>query len=232
MVKPKGAIVCLSANNFLPMTQMKKVLIACECSGAVRDAFTARGFYAVSCDLKDTEAPGLHHKGDVFEIIKEGWDLMIAHPPCTYLAVSGATWLYNKDGTKNEARWEARADGLEFVRKLMASGVPRIAIENPVSCISSQIRKPDQIIQPWMFGHSVVKTTCLWLDNLPLLKPTNIVDKGEFKVWTDPKTGKVKRCHAWHYQFFGMPKAQRQTLRSKTFQGMADAMAEQWGAVL
>lgn len=232
MVKPKGAIASLCANNFHPMTQMKKVLIACECSGAVRDAFTAKGFYAVSCDLKDTESPGLHHKGDVFEIINEGWDLMIAHPPCTFLAVSGAPWLYNKDGTKNEARWAAREDGLEFVRRLMAAKIPRIAIENPVSCISSEIRKPDQIIQPWMFGHSVIKTTCLWLDNLPQLNPTNIVDKGEFKVWVDKKTGKQRRCSSWHYDLFKLTKSQRQAARSKTFQGIADAMADQWGAVL
>lgn len=210
------------------MTQMKKVLIACECSGAVRDAFTARGFYAVSCDIKDTEAPGLHHKGDVFEIINDGWDLMIAHPPCTHLAVSGSKYFAQKiaDGRQQAA--------LDFVQRLMDANIPRIAVENPVSVISSKIRKPDQIIHPWMFGHKASKATCLWLKNLPLIKPTQIVEKGEFKEWVCSTTGKIKRQSLWMYDAacVGRTPAERATIRSRTFQGIADAMAEQWGAVL
>lgn len=205
---------------------MKKVLIACECSGAVRDAFTARGFYAMSCDIKDTEAPGLHHKGDVFEIINEGWDLMIAHPPCTHLAVSGAAHFAKKiaDGRQQEA--------LDFVQRLMDANIPRIAIENPVSVISTKIRKPDQIIHPYQFGHKTTKGTCLWLKNLPLLQPTNIVEKGEWKEWVCEKTGKKKRQTLWFYETSCLPQSQRATARSRTFQGIAEAMAEQWGAVL
>ena len=205
---------------------MKRVLIACECSGAVRDAFTAKGFYAMSCDIKDTEAPGLHHKGDVFEIINEGWDLMIAHPPCTHLAVSGAAHFAKKiaDGRQQAA--------LEFVQRLMDANIPRIAIENPVSVISSKIRKPDQIIHPYQFGHKTTKGTCLWLKGLPLLKPTNIVEKGEWKEWICEKTGKKKRQTLWFYETSCLPQAQRGTARSRTFQGIADAMADQWGAVL
>jgi site-specific DNA-cytosine methylase len=205
---------------------MKRVLIACECSGAVRDAFTAKGFYAVSCDIKDTEAPGLHHKGDVFEIINEGWDLMIAHPPCTHLAVSGAAHFAKKiaDGRQQAA--------LDFVQKLMDANIPKIAIENPVSVISSKIRKPDQIIHPYQFGHKTTKGTCLWLKGLPLLKPTNIVEKGEWKEWICEKTGKKKRQTLWFYETSCLPQSQRGTARSRTFQGIADAMADQWGAVL
>ena len=205
---------------------MKRVLIACECSGAVRDAFTAKGFYAMSCDIKDTEAPGLHHKGDVFEIINEGWDLMIAHPPCTHLAVSGAAHFAKKiaDGRQQAA--------LDFVQRLMDANIPRIAIENPVSVISSKIRKPDQIIHPYQFGHKTTKGTCLWLKGLPLLKPTNIVEKGEWKEWICEKTGKKKRQTLWFYETSCLPQAQRGTARSRTFQGIADAMADQWGAVL
>jgi len=179
-----------------------KVLIACEFSGTVREAFKAKGHDAWSCDLLETEIPGQHIVGDVLEILNDGWDLMIAHPPCTHLAVSGARWFKNKAAEQNSA--------LYFVRVLLDSHIPRIALENPISIISSKVRKPDQIIQPWQFGHGETKATCLWLKNLPLLKPTNIVDGREAKVHKMP------------------PSPDRWKLRSKTYQGIADAMAEQW----
>jgi len=206
-----------------------KVLIACEYSGAVRDAFSRLGHDATSCDLlpSDSES-GKHYQGSVFDIINDGWDLMVAHPPCTYLAVSGNRWLYNKDGSKNEERWKNRNEGLDFVRALMDAPIDQIAVENPVSCISSEIRKPDQIIQPWQFGDEAQKTTCLWLKNLPKLKPTKIVGKGEFVTF---KSG--KKHPAWYAEAFAKAKtkAERQKLRSKTFQGIADAMADQWSDV-
>ena len=203
-----------------------KVLIACECSGAVRDAFIARGFDAMSCDIKPTENPGPHYQGDVFDIINNGWDLMIAHPPCTHLAVSGSKHFAKKiaDGRQQAA--------LDFVQRLMDAPIARIAIENPISVISSKIRKPEQIIQPWMFGQPVTKATCLWLKGLPLLKPTNIVSRGEFKTWVCTKTGKAKSMHHWFYETSCLPQKERAAARSKTFQGIADAMADQWGAVL
>lgn len=179
-----------------------KVLIACEYSGAVRDAFIAEGHDAISCDLLPAEKPGPHYQGDVFDIINDGFDLMIAHPPCTHLAVSGARWFSEKK--------EQQAEALDFVRRLMNVNIRHIAIENPVSIISSQIRKPDQIIQPWMFGHGETKATCLWLKNLPKLKPTNIVEGREQRVWLMP------------------PGPDRWKERSRTFEGIAKAMADQW----
>jgi hypothetical protein len=214
---------CLSANDF-PM----KILIACECSGAVRDAFIAKGFDAMSCDIKPTETPGPHHQGDIFDIINDGWDMMIAHPPCTHLAVSGSKYFAQKiaDGRQQE--------GLAFVQRLLDAPIARIALENPISVISSKIRKPDQIIHPWMFGHPMAKATCLWLKGLPLLKPTNIVSQGEYKTWVCSTTGKVKRQAQWMYDAAckGRTPAERATIRSRTFEGIADAMADQWGAVL
>ena len=180
-----------------------KVLIACEYSGTVRDAFIAKGHDAMSCDLLPTDKPGPHYQGDVFDIIDQGWDLMIAHPPCTHLAVSGARWFKDKQKEQEEA--------LLFVRRLLDSAIPKIALENPISIISSKIRKPSQIIQPWQFGHGETKATCLWLKNLPLLKPTNIVEGREARVHKMP------------------PSQDRWKLRSLTYQGIADAMAEQWG---
>lgn len=144
-----------------------RVLIACEFSGTVRDAFRALGHDAMSCDLLPTEAPGPHYCGDVRDVLGAGWDLMVAHPPCTHLAVSGARWFKDKRAEQAEA--------LDFVRLLMAAPIPRIAIENPVSVISSRIRKPDQTIQPWQFGHGETKATCLWLQELPKLTATDIV---------------------------------------------------------
>lgn len=183
-----------------------KVLVACEFSGIVRDAFIARDHDAVSCDLLPSERPGPHIVGDVLEAITAfRWDLMIAHPPCTHLAVSGARWFAEKQ--------QEQAEALAFVRALLDAPIPRIALENPISVISSRIRKPDQIIQPWMFGHGETKATCLWLKNLPLLTPTNIVE------------GRTPRVH------HASPGPDRWKERSRTLQGIADAMAEQWGAL-
>lgn len=196
------------------------VLVACEYSGTVRDAFTRLGHFAISCDILPSDTPGVHHQGDIFKYIDlcadlgEEWDLMIAHPPCTHLAVSGAKHFPAKiaDGRQQEA--------LGFVQRLMNSPIPRICIENPVSVISSKIRKPDQIIQPWMFGDEMTKTTCLWLKGLPHLVPTNIVDKGERHV---TKSG--KSLPKWYNL---PPSEDRAKIRSKTPQGIADAMAAQW----
>ena len=181
-----------------------KILIACEYSGRVRDAFRDRGHDAVSCDLLPTDMPGPHYQGDVSDILKDGWDMLIAFPPCTHLAVSGARWFKDKqaDGRQQAA--------LDFVRLLLDAKIDKIAIENPVSIISSHIRKPDQTIQPWQFGHGETKRTCLWLKNLPLLTPTDIVEGREQRIWKMP------------------PSADRWKLRSQTFQGIADAMAGQW----
>jgi hypothetical protein len=182
-----------------------KVLIACEYSGAVRDAFIGAGHQAMSCDLLPTDVPGPHYQGDVMDVISDGWDLMIAHPPCTHLAVSGARWFKDKQVEQKEA--------LEFVKLLLNSPIPKIALENPISIISSRIRKPDQIIQPWQFGHGETKATCLWLKNLPLLIPTNIVEGREARVHKMP------------------PSPTRWKERSKTYEGIAKAMAQQWGSL-
>ena len=152
-----------------------RVLIACEYSGTVREAFNKLGHDSYSCDLLETEIPGKHYKGDVMDIINDGWDLMIAHPPCTHLAVSGARWF--KDKKKEQA------EALAFVKLLMEAPIKHIAIENPISIISTKIRKPDQIIQPWQFGHGETKATCLWLNNLPKLIPTNIVEGRDQRIW-------------------------------------------------
>jgi hypothetical protein len=210
-----------------------KVLIACEESQAVTKEFRLLGHEAFSCDILPCTGghPEWHYQRDVFEVINEGWDLMIAHPPCTFLAVSGARWLYNKDGSINEERFYNQRQALDFVDMLMKSNIDKIAIENPISVISSAIRKPDQIVQPYMFGDSASKSTCLWLKNLPKLTPTNIVSKGEFFEFKDRKTGKIKKQPMWYYQALQQAKtpSERRTLRSKTFKGIAEAMANQWG---
>ena len=209
-----------------------KILVACEESQAVTKELRKLGHQAFSCDLLPCSGghPEWHFKQDVFEVIKQGWDMMIAHPPCTFLAVSGARWLYNKDGSKNVERWQNQAEALDFVQKLMDAPINKIAIENPISVISSNIRKPDQIIQPWMFGDKAQKSTCLWLKNLPKLEPTEIVKKGEFKEWVCKKTGKNKKQALWYYEALQKAKTpeERRTLRSKTFKGIAEAMATQW----
>lgn len=182
-----------------------RVLVACEFSGVVRRAFRERGHDAWSCDLLPAEDGSPHHiHGDVLPVLAQGWDLMVAHPPCTHLAVSGSRHLAKKRalGLVDEA--------LDFVRALMAAPIPRIAVENPISIISSHIRKPDQIIQPWQFGHGETKATCLWLKNLPKLTPTNVVAGREARIHKMP------------------PGPNRWRERSRTFQGIADAMAAQW----
>ncbi len=183
-----------------------RVVVACEYSAAVRDAFRTRGHDAWSCDLLPTEGdPQWHYQGDIFEFLSASpqFDLMIAHPPCTHLAVSGARWFKDKQ--------EEQKDALEFVRRLLDAPIDKIALENPISIISSKIRKPTQIIQPWQFGHGETKATCLWLKNLPPLTPTKIVD------------GREARVHKM------APGPDRWKERSRTYQGIADAMAEQWG---
>lgn len=210
-----------------------KVLVACEESQAVTKEFRLLGHQAFSCDILPCSGghPEWHIQDDVFNVVGGGYDLMIAHPPCTYLSVSGARWLYNKDGSINKERYDNQMEALEFVQKLMNVDILKIAIENPISVISSKIRKPDQIIQPYWFGDSASKSTCLWLKNLPILEPTNIVSKGEFFTWIDKKTGKEKRQPQWYADAFmqhGLNKEQRRTLRSKTFPGIAKAMASQW----
>jgi hypothetical protein len=208
-----------------------KILVACEESQAVTKELRKLGHQAFSCDLLPCSGghPEWHFKQDVFEVIKQGWDMMIAHPPCTFLAVSGARWLYNKDGSKNIERWENQAEALDFVQKLMDAPINKIAIENPISVISSNIRKPDQIIQPWMFGDKAQKSTCLWLKNLPKLEPTDVVDKGEFIEFISKK-GVKKKQPKWYFDALKDAKtpAERRTLRSKTFKGIAEAMATQW----
>ena len=181
-----------------------RVLVACEYSGRVRQAFRDKGHEAWSCDLLDSEDSSPYHiKGDVVKELYNGWDLMIAHPPCTHLAVSGARWFKNKVAEQKEA--------LDFVETLLSAPIEKIALENPISIISSKIRKPDQTIQPWQFGHGETKATCLWLKNLPLLTPTNIV------------SGREARVHKM------APSPDRWKERSRTYEGIAKAMAEQWG---
>ena len=182
-----------------------KALVACEFSGTVRDAINKLpNWSATSCDLLPTEAPGPHWQGNVEELLESSdqFDLMVAHPPCTHLAVSGARWFKDKVEEQKQA--------LDFVRMLMDQNIPHIALENPISVISSKIRKPDQIVQPWMFGHGETKSTCWWLKNLPKLVPTDVVDGREQRIWKMP------------------PGKNRWKERSKTFPGMADAMAQQW----
>ena len=208
-----------------------KILVACEESQAVTKELRKLGHEAFSCDLLPCSGghPEWHYQQDVFEVINKGWDMMIAHPPCTFLAVSGARWLYNKDGSKNVERWKNQAEALDFVQRLMDAPIDKIAIENPISVISSNIRKPEQIIQPLMFGDKAQKSTCLWLKNLPLLEPTDIVEKGEFVEFISKK-GVNKKQPKWYFDALKNAKtpAERRTLRSKTFKGIAEAMAKQW----
>jgi site-specific DNA-cytosine methylase len=195
-----------------------RVLVACEYSGAVRDAFIRAGHYAASCDLLPSESPlGDHYQCDVTDIIGNGWDLMVAHPPCTYLSVSGMHWT-----TRGLRDPKLTEDALDFVKLLMDAPIERIAIENPVSIISSRLRKPEQIIQPWWFGHDASKKTCLWLKNLPLLTPTNMLEG-------DNKTRRANQTASGQNKL--PPSADRWKLRSMTYTGIADAMAQQWGSI-
>ena len=191
-----------------------KVLIACEFSGTVRNAFAALGHDAMSCDLLPSEKPGRHYVGDVRNILEGGFDLLICHPPCTHLAVSGARWFPAK-----RASGEQQA-ALEFVRLLLDAPIPRICLENPVSIISSQIRKPDQVVQPWQFGHCEAKATCLWLKNLPQLVPTNIVEMPACGHWDNQTPSGQNKLG---------PSPDRWRERSRTYAGIAQAMAQQWG---
>jgi hypothetical protein len=179
-----------------------RVLIACEYSGIEREALKAMGHQAVSCDLLDTEIPGDHYKGDVRDILSDGWDMMIAHPPCTDLAVSGARWFREKEREQQEA--------IKFFMELVNAPIPKIAVENPIGIMSSIYREPDQIIQPWQFGHGETKATCLWLKNLPRLLPTNIVSGREHRIHEMP------------------PGPDRWKERSRSYPGIAQAMAGQW----
>ena len=210
-----------------------KILIACEESQTVAKEFRRLGFDAYSCDIQLPSGghPEFHIQGDAIEQAYSGeYKMMIAFPPCTYLSTSGNRHLYNKDGSKNADRWERRHVALEFVRKLMDAPIDYIAIENPVSVISSQIRKPDQIIQPYYFGDRAKKTTCLWLKNLPKLIPTDIVDAGEFRDTRRPD-GSGYVMPLWYYDAVKNARSyeERRKLRSKTFEGIARAMATQWG---
>lgn len=219
-----------------------KVLIACEYSGVVRDAFRNRGFDAWSCDILPTESDHTYHYHcDVKEVLSLGWDLMIAHPPCTYLCASGSAWFYHPDdkGLPTEKRRPhprfptRRFDqeiAYEFFMQFANADVPRIAIENPIGVVSRLWRKPDQIIQPYQFGHENSKSTCLWLKDLPILKSTNIVSQGDFYY---DKSGKKR--DRWFDKGGSKninDKQERMKFRSRTFQGIADAMAEQWGDYL
>lgn len=195
-----------------------KILIACEFSGIVRDAFTAKGHDAISCDFLPSETPGKHYQGNVFDIIDDGFDLMIAHPPCTYLSNSGVRWLKG-----NHERQSKREEAREFVINLYNSEINMICIENPIGHLSTSWRKPDQILQPFHHGHEEWKSTCLWLKNLPLLKPSEIV-KPEEKLCGGAKPGRItSRLHRMP------PGPNRWKERSRTFKGIAEAMAEQWG---
>lgn len=189
-----------------------KILVACEYSGTVRDAFIAEGHDAISCDLLPTDRLGPHYQGNVLDILDDGFDLMIAHPPCTHLAVSGARWFKDKQTEQAEA--------LNFVRLLLAAPISKIALENPISIISSRIRKPDQIIQPWQFGHPESKSTCLWLKNLPKLVPTDILEKPVSGRWDNQTPSGQNKLG---------PSEDRWKIRSATYQGIANAMAAQWG---
>jgi hypothetical protein len=197
-----------------------RVLVACEYSGIVRDCFASLGHDAMSCDLLPTEKPGPHHQGNVLDIINLGWDLMIAHPPCTYLSVSGMHWTVR--GLRDPKLTE---DALDFVRTLMNAPIKRICIENPVSVISSRIRKSDQVIHPYQFGHDASKSTCLWLKNLPLLKPTQFIEPrmvdGKKRWGNQTDSGQNKLG----------PSDTRWKERSKTYEGIAQAMAQQWGTL-
>lgn len=197
-----------------------RILIACEESQAVCKEFRKLGFEAYSCDLQDCSGghPEWHIKGDVTTILNQHWDMIIAHPPCTYLAVCGARWAYN-----NPERQAKQEEALAFFRLFLEADCKYIAVENPIGIASTRIRKPDQIIEPWQFGDEASKKTCLWLKGLPKLVPDNIVGKGEIIKYDSGRT-----MPAWYAKAWGLPPEERSKLRSKTFPGIARAMAEQW----
>lgn len=197
-----------------------RVLVACEYSGTVRDAFASFGHDAMSCDILPTDVAGKHYQGDVLDVLDDGWDLMIAHPPCTYLTNAGVTWLH-----RDPARWGLLDEGAAFFKVLLNAKIPRIAVENPIMHKYAKERiggiQQSQVVQPWMFGHMEQKATCLWLKGLPMLKPTNNVKDEMMKL---PKNQR-ERLH------YLPPSPDRWKERSKTFAGIAKAMAEQWGAM-
>jgi hypothetical protein len=207
------------------------VLIACEFSGAIRNEFRKLGHNAISCDLeKSIDNSSHHHCGDVRELLNNGWDLMIAHPPCTYLTLAGNRWFKPEYADKYPTRQQDRQDAIDFFMELYNAPIPHIAVENPIGIMSTQFRKADQIIQPWQFGDPFQKSTCLWLKNLPKLEHTNIVDKGEFIEWTCKKTGRTKRQPKWYadaFQKISDP-IERQKIRNTTFPGIAKAIAKQY----
>ena len=200
---------------------MMRVLIACEFSGRVRDAFIAKGHDAMSCDLLPSETPGPHYQGDVLDILNDGWDLMIAHPPCTYLSKAGARWLHG-GGKINQERYELGLNAKELFLQLLNSSIPMIALENPTPLKIYKLPKQSQVIQPYEFGHPYSKRTLLWLKNLPPLVPTNILN--EYKPFLPSNVGGKKRGQKYS---FGVARNAKES--SVTFQGIADAMAEQWG---
>lgn len=220
-----------------------KILIACEYSGRVRDAFIRGGHDAMSCDLLPTDAPGPHYQGDVRDVIDAGWDMMIAHPPCTYLTSAGLHWNGRTPG-----RAEKTEEALDFVRLLLDAEIPKIAIENPVGCISTRIRKPTQTIQPWQFGEDASKATCLWLKGFPPLQPTsyvsprmvccgNVLPEGVGKYGCPNCNGEKKALSRWSNQTNSgqnklPPSEDRWKIRSETYLGIAQAMAEQWGGLV
>ncbi len=198
-----------------------RVLVACEFSGTVRDAFAARGHEAWSCDLLPSETPGNHIVGDVLAILGDGWDLMVAHPPCTYLTVSGNRWMKPEYAAQYPNRAQQREDAVAFFLALYHAPIPRVAVENPIGVMSTRFRKPDQVIQPWMFGHGEVKATCLWLRGLPVLQPTH---RDTPDLFASPAPSeRHDRLHRLP------PSPTRWKERSKTYSGIARAMAEQWG---
>ena len=200
-----------------------KVLVACEFSGIVREAFRKRGHDAWSCDLLPTELDGNHIRGDILKVLDNGWDLMIAHPPCTYLTVTGNKWMKPEFAERFPDRKQQRLDAISFFLVLYSAPIERIAIENPVGIMSILLRKPDQYIHPYYFGEPHSKKTGYWLQNLPPLMPTEIVEP-EFYIYKDGR-----RDPMWHVETMKLPPQERMKARSRTYQGIADAMAEQWG---
>lgn len=201
-----------------------KILIACESSGTVRNAFRQKGHDAFSCDILPTESyPEYHYEQDIFEVIDLGWDMMIAHPPCTYLTVTGNKWMKPEYANRFPTRQQDRKDAIEFFTNLYEADIPKICVENPIGIMNSILRKPDQVIQPYMFGDPHAKRTCLWLKNLPKLIETDVVEP-EYVVYASGK-----RMAKWYVDVANLPKHERMRARSKTFPGIAKAMADAWG---
>lgn len=199
---------------------MLNVLVGCEYSGTVREAFKKLGHNAWSCDLLPTEIPGNHYQLDLIKVCElQKWDLLIAHPPCTYLTNSGVRWLYNKDGSRNKERWENLNSASSFFKEILYQEIPYICVENPIPHKYADIRKYDQIIQPWQFGHPESKATCLWLKGLPKLEPTNVLSKPSNGRWNNQTPSGQNNLG---------PSADRWKIRSKTYQEIANAMAKQW----